>query len=167
MKLKIIALGIALALAAAPGYARAVGMAGGAGHGGGVAHGGGFAHRGGFEHGRGFAHGHGFRDHRFGSRDHRFGSSFGGDFGDPFFDSYGYQPEYAEPDTVAPGDPYGVSPPVSSADPAQIVGPVDAHLVHPHRGPLAEAPGDRHEHVGQVVVIRPGHADEIVTVPAD
>ncbi len=46
MKLKIIALGIAVALTAAPGYARAAGMAGGAGHGGGFAQGGGFAHSG-------------------------------------------------------------------------------------------------------------------------
>ena len=148
MKLKIIALGIALALAAAPGYSRAAGMAGGAEHGGGFAHDGATApmHNGQGDHMRG------------GHHDHRFGPSFGGDFGDPFFDSYGYQPEYAEPDVAAPEDPHGVSPPAPSVEPAQNACPVAAHADHAHHGPQ--------ERVGQVVVMRGGCADEIVTVPA-
>ena len=158
MKLKIIALGIALALAAAPGYARAAGMAGGSAHGGGFAHSGGFAHGGGFAHRGGFAHHGGFHDHRFGHRDHRFGSSFGGDFGFPFFDSYGYEPEYDGPGNVAPDGSYGVSPPAPSVRPAQNACPVAAPAVHAPRGP--------HERAGQVVVMRGGCADELVTVPA-
>lgn len=143
----------------------------------------GFAHGSQFGfHQRTFSHhfafqNHGFKHHffrhrfafrnRFGFRDHGFGSSFGGGFGFPFFDSFGYQPENVEPDIVVPESPSVLPPPVPSAEVAPNEGPVAAHAVHAHRGPLAEAPGDRHERVGQVVVIRPGYADEIVTVPAD